>query len=354
MVDVVIAGGGADGAGDGAPAAGRGEWYDVVVVGGGAAGLSGALALTRARRAVLVVDGGQPRNAPAAHVHNYLSRDGAAPAELLAVGRAEVAGYGGRIISGSVASAARLNGQDDRGGFRVALTDGSSVYARRLLVATGLVDELPDVPGVAERWGRDVLHCPYCHGWEVRDQAIGVLASGPMAVHQAQLFRQWSADVTLFLHTEPEPTAEESEQLAARGINVVRGEVASLEVTDDHLSGVRLASGQVVPRQAVVVGPRFYARADVGASLGLATTELRVAGQVIGTSVPADPTGATAVPGVWVAGNVTDLMAQVIGAAAAGLMVGAAVNADLIAEETRQAVTAYRDPSKSDAEPVSA
>jgi len=125
-------------------------------------------------------------------------------------------------------------------------------------------------------------------------------------------------------------------------------------VTDDHLSGVRLASGQVVPRQAVVVGPRFYARADVGASLGLATTELRVAGQVIGTSVPADPTGATAVPGVWVAGNVTDLMAQVIGAAAAGLMVGAAVNADLIAEETRQAVTAYRDPSKSDAEPVSA
>ena len=352
MVDMVIAGGGADGSGDRAPAAGRGEWYDVVVVGGGAAGLSGAVALARARRSVLVVDGGQPRNAPAAHVHNYLSRDGAAPSELLAIGRAEVTGYGGRIISASVASAARLDDQDDRGGFRVTLTDGADVYARRLLVATGLVDELPDVPGVAERWGRDVLHCPYCHGWEVRDQAIGVLASGPMAMHQAQLFQQWSADVTLFLHTEPEPTAEECEQLAARGIDVVRGEVASLEVTDDHLSGVRLASGQVVPRQAVVVGPRFYARADVGASLGLTMTELRVAGQVIGTYVAADPTGATAVPGVWVAGNVTDLMAQVIGAAAAGLMVGAAVNANLIAEDIERAVAAHRNPSPNVADPA--
>ena len=351
MVDVVSAGGGADGAGDGAPAAGRGAWYDVVVVGGGAAGLSGALALGRARRSVLVIDGGQPRNAPAAHVHNYLSRDGAAPSELLAAGRAEVAGYGGRIISGSVASAARLDGQDNRGGFRVALTDGAVVHARRLLVATGLIDELPDVPGIAERWGRDVLHCPYCHGWEVRDQAIGVLATGPMAMHQAQLFRQWSADVTLFLHTEPEPTAEESEGLAARGINVVRGEVVSLEVTDDHLSGVRLASGQVVPRQAVVVGPRFYARADVLTSLGITTTELRVAGQVIGTYLPADPTGATAVLGVGAAGNVTDLMAQVISAAAAGLMVGAAVNADLIAEDIEHAVAARRATSPVAAEP---
>jgi len=350
MVDMVIAGGGADGSGNQALAAGRGEWYDVVVVGGGAAGLSGAVALARARRAVLVVDGGQPRNAPAAHVHNYLSRDGAAPSELLAIGRSEVTGYGGRIISGSVASAARLDDQDDRGGFRVTLTDGADVYARRLLVATGLVDELPDVPGVAERWGRDVLHCPYCHGWEVRDQALGVLASGPMAMHQAQLFRQWSADVTLFLHTEPEPTAEESEQLAARGIDIVRGEVASLEVTADHLSGVRLASGQVVLRQAVVVGPRFYARADVLASLGITTTEMRVAGQVIGTYVAADPSGATAVPGVWVAGNVADLMAQVIGAAAAGLMVGAAVNANLIAEDIERAVAARRNPSPNAAE----
>lgn len=158
--------------------------YDVVVVGGGAAGLSGAVALARARRWVLVVDAGQPRNAPAGHVHNYLSRDGTPPAELLAAGRDEVTRYGGELVTGRVESVVK-----EGDGFLVKLDGGGAVGARRLLVTTGLVDELPDVPGVAERWGRDVLHCPYCHGWEVRDRRIGVLATGPMAVHQAELWR---------------------------------------------------------------------------------------------------------------------------------------------------------------------
>jgi thioredoxin reductase len=315
--------------------------YDVVVIGGGAAGLSGAVALARARRSVLVIDAGAPRNAPAGHVHNYLARDGIAPGELLAAGRSEVVGYGGEVITGNVITAQRLDGE----GFRVVLADGRAVQARRLLVTTGLVDELPEVSGLAERWGRDVLHCPYCHGWEVRDQAIGVLASGPMAVHQALLFRQLSADVALFVHNAPDPGIEQREQLAARGIAVVEGEVAALEVTDDQLTGVRLSSGEVVPRQVVVVGPRFTARAGVLTALGLQPAEERIDGHVIGTFVPADPTGATAVPGVWVAGNVADLRAQVISAAAAGLTAGAAVNADLIAEDTRHAVAAYRSKS---------
>jgi thioredoxin reductase len=318
------------------------EKYDVVVVGGGAAGLSAALTLARARRSVLVVDAGAPRNAPAGHVHNYLAREGTPPGELLAAGRAEVAGYGGEVVTGSVTSAQPLDGQEDGGGFRAVLADGRVVLTRRLLVTTGLVDELPDVPGLAERWGRDVLHCPYCHGWEVRDQAIGVLASGPTAVHQALLFRQWSADVTLFLHTAPAPGQAECEQLAARGITLVDGEVAALEVTDDRLTGVRLRSGELVPCQAVVVGPRFTARADVLTTLGLEPTEQQVDGHVIGSYVPADPTGATAVPGVWVAGNVADLRAQVISAAAAGLNTAAAINADLIAEDVRRAVADHR------------
>jgi thioredoxin reductase len=150
--------------------------YDVAVVGGGAAGLSGALALARARRSVLVVDAGEPRNAPAGHVHNYLGREGTPPAELLAAGRDEVTQYGGEIVTGRVASAAREGDV-----FRLNLAGGGTVHARRLLVTTGLVDELPDVPGLAEQWGRGVLHCPYCHGWEVRDQRIGVLATGPLA-----------------------------------------------------------------------------------------------------------------------------------------------------------------------------
>ena len=317
--------------------------YDVVVVGGGPAGLSAALALGRARRSVLVIDAGAPRNAPAGHVHNYLGREGVAPGELLAAGRTEVALYGGTVATGTITSAERVGSADADDGFRVRLEGGQTVLARRLLVTTGLVDELPAVPGVAERWGRDVLHCPYCHGWEVRDQALGILGTGPMAVHQALLFRQWSPDVTLFLHTAPEPTEEQWEQLAARGIEVVDSEVAALEVTDDRLSGVRLGSGQVFPRQAVVIAPTFMARSDLLTTLGVSAAEERVGDYVLGSAVPADAFGATGAPGVWVAGNVTDLRGQVIGSAAAGLNTGAAVNADLIAEDTRRAVAARRE-----------
>jgi thioredoxin reductase len=309
--------------------------YDVVVVGGGAAGLGGALMLGRSRRSVLVIDAGEPRNAPASGVHGFLTRDGTDPAALLRVGREEVRGYGARVVDGRVASAESVDG-----GFIVMLQDGGRVGARRLLVTTGLVDELPDVPGVRERWGRDVLHCPYCHGWEVRDRPIGVLASGPMAVHQALLFRQLTEDLTLFLHTAPEPTGEEAEQLAARGITVMRGEVASLEVREDRLTGVRLQSGEVIPRGAVVVGPRFAARAGMLAGLGLGTTA-HPSG--MGEHVESDAMGLTAVPGVWVAGNATEPTAQVLASANAGVMAGAAINADLVAEDTREAVAAHRD-----------
>ena len=164
--------------------------YDVVVVGGGPAGLSAALVLGRARRRVAVVDAGAPRNAPAAHMHGYLSRDGLPPAELLAVGRAELTSYGVELIADHVVAADR--------GFVIRLGGGRVLTARRLLIATGIRDELPDIPGVRERWGRDLLHCPYCHGWEVRDQPLGVLGTQPAAAEHALLVRQWSADVIFF------------------------------------------------------------------------------------------------------------------------------------------------------------
>jgi thioredoxin reductase len=315
--------------------------HDVAVVGGGAAGLSGALALARARRSVLVVDAGEPRNAPAGHVHNYLGREGTPPAELLAAGRDEVTQYGGEIVTGRVASAAREGGV-----FRLNLAGGGTARARRLLVTTGLVDELPDVPGLAEQWGRGVLHCPYCHGWEVRDRRIGVLATGPLAGHQAQLWRQWSRHVTYLVHGDARPDAEEAERLAARGIAIVDGPVAGLEVTGGALTGARLASGEVVPLDALVVAPRSTARSQVLESLGLKPVDVEMSGQVIGSQIPADPAGATAVPGVWVAGNVADVRATVIVAAAAGLTAGAAINADLIAEETRAAVDQARQNSR--------
>ncbi|RVW00417.1 NAD(P)/FAD-dependent oxidoreductase [Rhodococcus spongiicola] len=310
--------------------------YDVAIIGGGAAGLGAALSLARARRSVLVIDAGSPRNAPAGHMHNYLGREGTPPTELLAVGRGEVESYGGEVTTGTAVSA------HDRGDgtFRVELEDGQTVLSRRLLVTTGLVDELPDVPGLADRWGRDVLHCPYCHGWEVRDQPIGILATGPLAVHQALLWRQWSDDVTLLLHTGPEPTEDEYEQLAARNIGVVDGKVAGLEVSGDRLTGATLSDGHTVPLRAVVVATELAPRAGVLSSLGIEPTPVEMGGHVIGSQIPADPTGATAVPGVWVAGNVADVRAQVIVAAAAGLNAAAMINADLVADDTRRAVAA--------------
>ncbi|RKT88584.1 Thioredoxin reductase [Saccharopolyspora antimicrobica] len=312
------------------------EGYDVVVVGGGAAGLNGALMLARARRSVAVIDAGEPRNAPASAAHGLLGRDGISPAELLERGRAEVRGYGGEVVSGEVLA---VNSAD--GGFSVLLADGRSTRARRLLVTTGLVDELPKVPGLRERWGHDVLHCPYCHGWEVRDKAIGVLATGPMSVHQALLFRQWSADIVFFTRTASPLDEQDARKLIARGIRVVAGEVAGIEVTGDRLTGVRLADGTVVAREAVAVASRMVARAGFLADLGLRPQE-HPSG--MGEHVPADAAGRTAVPGVWVAGNITDLAAQVGGAAAAGAVAAAQINADLVAEEVDRAVVGPFSP----------
>jgi len=315
---------------------GRGGRYDVVIVGGGPAGLSAALMLGRARRSVLVIDSGQPRNAPAAHMHGFLSRDGVPPGDLLEAGRQEVAGYGGEFHAGQAQSAAT-----DGDGFAVELDAGHTVRGRRLLVTTGIVDELPDIPGLEARWGRDVVHCPYCHGWEVRDQPIGVLATGAMSVHQALLFRQWTNRLTLLLHTSPSPTGEEAEQLAAREIAVVAGEVTSLEIIDDRLAGARLRTGELIPVRALAVVPRAVPRAAVLASLGLEPTA-HPSG--IGAYIAADTTGLTPVPGLWVAGNLANPIANVLGSAASGAVAAGAINADLIAEETRRAVQARKDP----------
>ncbi|MET8428623.1 NAD(P)/FAD-dependent oxidoreductase [Nocardia sp. NPDC004860] len=308
--------------------------YDVVVVGGGAAGLNGALMLARARRSVVVIDAGSPRNAPADGVHGLFAREGVPPAELLARGREEVRGYGGHVVPGEVIGIVR-DGEE----FVVTLADGRSVRARRLLVTSGLVDELPDIAGLRERWGRDVIHCPYCHGWEVRDRPIGVLGLGPMGIHLALLFRQWSDDVVYFAHTNTPPTEEESEQLAARGIRVITGEVTAVEIAADQISGVRLADDTIIPREILAAPTRMVARAAFLAALGLTPTS-HPSGA--GEYIPADPTGRTETPGIWAAGNVTDISAQVGNSAAAGAMAGAHINADLVTEETRLAVEAHR------------
>jgi thioredoxin reductase len=307
--------------------------YDVVVVGGGAAGLSAALVLSRARRRVAVVDAGRPRNAPAAHMHGYLGADGLPPGELLAAGRAEVTAYDGHLLTGTVVRATAGTVEDGRRRFELALEDGRTLSARRVLVTTGLRDELPDVPGVRERWGRDLLHCPYCHGYEVRDQPLGVLGGSPEAVAHAHLVRQWASDVVLFTHGGS-LTADQHEGLLARAIGVVEDPVARLVVEDDRLTGVELADGRFVPRAAVFVRPRFLPNDGLLTGLGCATDD---AGWTT-----TDRTGLTSVPGVWAAGNAANPRAQVITAAGEGSAAAIAINNDLVEEDLPVAVARFR------------
>jgi thioredoxin reductase len=299
--------------------------YDVVVIGGGAAGLSAALVLSRARRKVLVVDAGTPRNAPAAHMHGYLSRDGLPPGELLAFGRNEVKSYGGDILEGTATELM----SDGRSGFWVILANSQRISARRLLATTGLRDELPDVPGLRDRWARDVLHCPYCHGYEVRDRQLGVIGGSPGAVRYAQIVRQWSHDLVYFTPPDTLTTTERSE-LVARGIGVVEGTIAQLVIDDDQLRGVQMDDGCVVPRDALFVPPRFVPNNRLLQSLGCAVDD--------DGWVAVDGTGRTSVPGVWAAGNLVDPRAQVITAAGAGSAAAIALNADLVEDDVRNAV----------------
>ncbi|MYS95058.1 FAD-dependent oxidoreductase [Streptomyces sp. SID5464] len=297
------------------------ERYAVVVVGGGTAGLSAALVLGRARHRTLVVDAGEPRNAPAAHMQGYLSRDGMPPAEFLAVGREEIARYGVELVRDRVVEVEK--GED----FAVVLAGGRTVRARRLVIATGLKDELPAVPGVAERFGRDVLHCPFCHGWEVRDQPFGVLASSPASVHQALIVSQWSKDVRFFLHTvaEEELSDQDLRRLAAAGVDVVPGEVAGLVVEEDRLTGVRLADGTAHARSVLFVGPRPVPQTGLLERLGAELHETP-----FGAYPVVDGNGLTTVPGVWAAGNAIGFAEQVVHAASGGYRAASAIVGDLL------------------------
>lgn len=308
------------------------ETVDAVVIGGGAAGLSGALTLSRSRRSVVVIDAGAPRNAPAAGVHGLLGLDGVPPAELLQTGREEVRRYGGLVAVGEVISAvpATPSATGDLR-FAVTLADGATQRARRVLVATGLRDILPEVPGLARHWGHGVVHCPYCHGWEVQDEPIGVLAVGPASVHQALLFRQLTGDL-IYFSGGTEPDAGTRSRFAACGIQVIDTPVDAIESTaDGDIAGVRLSDGRLVARRVLAVATRMQARTEGLDGLRLPMQDLPGG---MGRSVASGLAGQTEVPGVWVAGNATDSFAQVGASAAAGALAGAHINAHLITADT--------------------
>ncbi|MDX2376165.1 NAD(P)/FAD-dependent oxidoreductase [Microbacterium sp. LRZ72] len=314
--------------------------WDAIIIGGGPAGLSAALMLGRSRRRVLVIDEGLPRNRFAAHMHGVLGLEGLSPRELAQKGRAEAAAYGVEFHEGRVEHVA-----DDGDLMRVRMPGASAsadtLEARAIVVATGISDELPAIPGLVERWGESVLHCPYCHGWEVRDRALGVLLTSPAGVHQAELARQLSASVTVFTGLTGELDAEATARLTARGIRLVSAAVTELTGEGTELTGVRTVDGEHVAIEALFTAGTPRPHDGFVADLDLARAD-----SPMGNVLAVDAVGRTSHPRIWATGNVVIPFGNVPASMGAGSMTGAAVNAALTAEDF--------DRAERDAPPVEA
>lgn len=305
--------------------------FETIIVGGGSAALSAALMLGRARRRTLVVDGGAPRNAVAPHMHAVLGHDGRAPGDLLTLGRAELERYDSvRVLDGHVEHVAAA-----ASGFAVTLDDGTRLTAAAVLVATGVRDELPDIPGLAEQWGTGVVVCPYCDGWESRDARIAVLATTPMSPHQAQLLRQWSPR-TRFFANGAEVTDSDASALRARGIGIEPDPIGRIVTAESgRLRGIELRDGRIVEVERIFLQSRVVPNDALVRALGAATAK-----QFGGDWVQVDAFGATSVPGLYAAGNLTHPAINVPAASAAGTWAGAGINAWLIDQEVARAVAA--------------
>ncbi|NQX35918.1 NAD(P)/FAD-dependent oxidoreductase [Herbiconiux sp. VKM Ac-2851] len=323
--------------------------FDVIVVGGGAAGLNAALVLARSRRRVVVVDAGEPRNRFTAHMHGFLTRDGFDPAELLRIGRDEVRGYGATILEGRAITAT-----GSAGAFEVMVETAASetreaetrtLKGRRIVIATGLRDELPPIDGLQEQWGRGAVACPYCDGWEARDSRVVVIAASARASHQAELMRQLSDDVTIVGRVTAELETETLRGFAARGIRVGENDVVRVERIDETRERplrLTLDDGSTLEADAVFTGGALVPNDELLRQLGAET----VAGPM-GEWTASDPTGLTSVPGVWVAGNSANAGALVIVAAASGLTAATVINYDLVQDDIAQALEfqALRPPA---------
>ena len=308
--------------------------YDAVVVGAGAAGLSAALVLGRSRRRVLVLDGGQPRNAPSSGVHYFLTRDGTPPVELLRIAREQLEPYAGVEVRKALAVRADRSGAD----FQIALEDGSTVGTRRILLATGVHDELPERPGFRELWGRGIFHCPYCHGWEVRDRPLAVLAPAQGAVEYSALIRNWSRDLVVLTDGAPNLDAPSRSRLDALGVPVKEERISRLE--DDGVGGLRrifFEDGSEIEREGLFYAPPQRQRSDLAKALGCETEAMGPIPEV----VKSDPTThETTVEGVFVAGDAGTMKQGAIMAASSGAVAAASLNHSLVLEDVETELAA--------------
>lgn len=315
---------------------------EVAVIGGGAGGLAASIALARSLRSVIVIDAGSPRNAPSAHAHNVLGHEGVNPLDLVARGRQEAEAYGVQFLDASVVSAQNDGQAPESLGFVLETSAGVSIEAKRIVIATGLTDVLPEIPGLADGWGETVIHCPYCHGYEVRGENIGIIGTTAMSYHQAMMFSQLSDRVTFLRHDAPGPDGPQKKMLESLGIAYVDAAVEAVVRTDagtdvslrsnragadsDHGTGTDSSLSDMT-FEALAVGPYFRANSEIYEQLGGTVVDHPTG---MGSSIPAQANGATDVPGVWAVGNSADISAMVVASAASGVMVGAQINAELI------------------------
>lgn len=295
--------------------------HDVIIVGGSFAGLSAATQLARARRRVLVVDAGKPRNRFAAASHGFLAQDGIPPGEILDTARRQLGAYPtASFVEGEAIHAARNDG-----GFSIELRSGRRETGKRLILATGMVDRLPDVDGLRERWGRTVFHCPYCHGYELRGGPVAVLAVGAVSMHHAMMLPDWGP-TTLFTNDVFQPDAGEREALRSRGVTI---ETEPVEVARDAPDGIalRLRDGRQQAFAGVFVASRMEMAAPFAADLGCA-----IETGPVGDCIRADATKATSVSGVFACGDTARLAGSVPLAVADGAMAGVAAHRSLIFE----------------------
>lgn len=296
--------------------------FDAIVVGGSYAGLSAAMQLARARRRVLIVDAGLPRNRFATASHGFFGQDGRAPFDIVRDARQLVLAYPTvEFVEDEV-----LTAREDAGGFAVTLAGGRVETGARLVLATGVRDEMPDVPGVMERWGMSVLHCPYCHGYEVADRPLGVLANTPLSAHQGVLIPDWGP-TTYFTQGIYEPEPDDLARMAARGAQVERTPIVELLGAAPDLEAVRLSDGRVLPIHAVFTAPRISLASSLAEQLGCAIED-----GPLGPYVRVDDRKQTSVAGVFAAGDAAAMMHNATMASAAGVMAGAGTHQSLIME----------------------
>ncbi|AJC81693.1 FAD dependent pyridine nucleotide-disulfide oxidoreductase protein (plasmid) [Rhizobium etli bv. phaseoli str. IE4803] len=294
--------------------------YEVIVIGGNFAGLSAAMQLTRARRRVLLVDAGMPRNRFSQAAHGFLGQDGRTPAAIMEEGKRQLSLYPNITLrDGKVVHAQK---QDDQ--FIVGIEDGGEERARRLILATGVSDTLPEIAGLGDRWGRSVLHCPYCHGYEVSGGELGILANHPHSAHSAMMIPDWGA-TTFFTQAQFEPDDEQLAKLSARGVRIERSPIVELLGDSPKLEAVRLADGRIAPLDAIFVAPKTGMASPIAEQLGCAFDD-GMFGPLIRTAENKE----TSITGVFAAGDAASSMHSGTLASASGVLAGVHCHQSLV------------------------